>query len=516
MPISRRRFLAASAATAALPSLRLFGQATAAQPTATLTLRPNDNTSRVPANFIGLSYETQELSTPDFFSAQNTGLITQFRALAPHGVLRLGGNTSDIGWWKPTPSTPRPEIQVRADAGAGEPTAALAYAIEPIAHTNLRAFLDATGWTCLYGINLGTNTPTRAADEAASAARILGWADAGGKLEYFQLGNEPDLFSRHLRDLKTWSADAYFTEWLAQANAIRARVPGARFGLPDTAGRPDWYATIVARLIALPTAGRPSIAAFSHHYYFGGPPSNPDVNIDRMLQSVSGDSGDTRVGKLAIDITAAAEGFRAATGVKVPWRMTEGNTCFRGGKPGVSDVFAAALWAADYALKLAEKGYAGINLHGGDAQFVANSLGGKLPGDELVLAEHGNPDDHPHPYYTPIAHLGPNYVLEPVGCGLKFAQQFAGAHMFPVDFNPGPVNATAYAASRPNGQLIVAIINKDATQPLHIDLAGYSLALSLTAPSLTSRTASLTEPARFREASIVAPASAVLLERSRD
>jgi len=28
----------------------------------------------------------------------------------------------------------------------------------------------------------------------------------GDRLQYFQIGNEPDLFSRHLRDPKTWSA----------------------------------------------------------------------------------------------------------------------------------------------------------------------------------------------------------------------------------------------------------------------------------------------------------------------
>ena len=62
-------------------------------------------------------------------------------------------------------------------------------------------------------------------------------------------------------------------EWLDEANAIRALVPGARFGLPDTAGAPDWYAAVVTRLLTL--SDRPAIAALTHHYYIGGPPSNP-------------------------------------------------------------------------------------------------------------------------------------------------------------------------------------------------------------------------------------------------
>jgi hypothetical protein len=41
--------------------------------------------------------------------------------------------------------------------------------------------------------------------------------------------------------------------------------------------------------------------------------------------------------------------------------------------------------------------------------------------------------------------------------------------MLPLEFDPGPVNATAYAATLPNGATALAIINKDATQDLHLD-----------------------------------------------
>ena len=71
--------------------------------------------------------------------------------------------------------------------------------------------------------------------------------------------------------------------------------------------------------------------------------------------------------------------------------MTEGNTCYRGGKPGVSDVFAASLWAADYLLELASLGYAGVNLHGGDGQMVANSLGGLGMGTVLSKGARRSP-----------------------------------------------------------------------------------------------------------------------------
>src|ERR1700679_2908623 len=139
--MDRRRFLLATAAAATLPSLNALAQATTQ--TATLKLHPNAPGARVPENFIGLSYETYQLTDPSFFSIENTGLIAQFRALTPNGVLRLGGNTSDIGYWKPTPNSPRPTINVR-DTGGGEPTSQLAFSITPEAIHNLRAFLDAT------------------------------------------------------------------------------------------------------------------------------------------------------------------------------------------------------------------------------------------------------------------------------------------------------------------------------------------------------------------------------------
>jgi hypothetical protein len=484
--MDRRYFIALTAAT--LPALRSLAQA----PASNLVLHTDKPGPTVPANFVGLSYETQQLSDPTFFSPQNTGLIAQFQALAPHGVLRLGGNTSDYGFWKPTPSSIAPP-RAKRDYKLGDPPPDLSYSITPKAIHNLRAFLDATGWTCLYGINLGTNTPALAADEAAFVANAL-----GSKLEYFQIGNEADRFASTIRDPKTWSVDAYLAEWLAFANAVITRVPQAKFGMPDIASNAAWFEGIGTTLAGNPI--RSHIACLSHHYYIGGPPSNPQMTIPHIL------TPDPVVTRVAGIVTAAATKLRTA------YRMTEGNTCYRGGKPGVSDVFAAALWSADYLLLLASLGYAGVNLHGGDGQMVANSLGGKLPGDDLVLATHGDPASHPHPYYTPIAHIGSDYLLEPVAYGMKFAQTFAGATIIPIDFNPGRVNATAYAARRPNGQIILAFINKDATQPLPLPAtpnSNWTPALTLHAPALTAAEAYLDTIIRTRQTAIP-PATAMI------
>ncbi|MEI9979571.1 MAG: hypothetical protein WDN23_11335 [Edaphobacter sp.] len=472
--MNRRSFLTTTAAAAAtLPFLRSLAQGQALE-TATLKLHLEEHGPTVPRNFVGLSYETQQLSDPAFFSPANKGLIAKFRALTPHGVLRIGGNTSDVGWWKPTPTRAMPplpgNVVLRTPPGERSPLD-LAYAITPEAVRNLRAFLDATGWTCLYGINLGTNTPALAAEQAAFVDRTL-----GSTLEYFQIGNEPDNFHSHFRDKATWNAEAYLDQWLAAATAIRARVPAACFGLPDVAYNTEWLAPIADRLKSMHDA--PNVAAITHHYYFTGPPSNPKANPDALLHP------DPHVQRDAELARAAASKLDTA------WRMTEGNTCYRGGKPGLSDVFAASLWAADYMLTLASLGYSGVNLHGGDGQMVAKSLGGRLPGDDMV---HDDPASHPHPYYTPIAHIGSEYVAEPVYYGMLFAQRFVGTQIIPIDFDPGPVNATAYAARRLGdesaaGNVLVGVINKDATKPLSLRLPVAASSIeNIDATSLTAR-----------------------------
>jgi len=206
-----------------------------------------------------------------------------------------------------------------------------------------------------------------------------------------------------------------------------------------------------------------------------------------------------RVQKTADTATAAAKKMGARV------RMTEGNTCYRGGKPGVSDVFASALWAADYSLLLAANNYSGVTLHGGTGKSVANSVGGFLPGDVLLHDAGATPEQiatHPHPFYTPIATFGSEYVLQPVAYGFKFAGAFSGASFFTGDFTAqlqaSGVDATAYAAVLPGRKAAVIILNKDAEKDVEVNLdfgkgrGGKVEIETLHAPSLESRETHIT------------------------
>jgi hypothetical protein len=481
--INRRRFL--TTATLSLVATRLPAQGEIGAQVS-LELPAEATGPHMPADFVGLSYEVQQLADPSFFSGSNIGLIREFRALAPRGVLRLGGNTSEFAYWKPAPNSPEPEHQKVREV-EGEPKAQY-YAVTPESVRNLAGFLKATGWTCLYGIGMGTNTPERAAEEAAFVAKTL-----GESLQYFQIGNEVDLFGRHLRDAQTWSPRTYLDEWLALARAVTIRVPEAKFGMPDVAFNVEWLTQIAEIWASIQKP--PHLTTLTHHYYFGGPATNPEVNIPNLLKPATM----AKVQQTADAATAAAKKM----GVRV--RMTEGNTCYRGGKPDVSDVFAAALWAADYSLLLASNNYSGINLHGGSGKSVANSVGGFLPGDVLLKDKGATPEQittRPHPFYTPIGTFGSEYVMEPVAFGLKFAGLLSGHSFLVGDFTSklqaAGVDATAYAAKLPGGQVRIIILNKDASRDLDLSL-DFGAARTATvetqtlhAPALDSREAHIT------------------------
>jgi hypothetical protein len=196
----------------------------------------------------------------------------------------------------------------------------------------------------------------------------------------------------------------------------------------------------------------------------------------------------------------------------------------------VSDVFAAALWSADYSLLLASNNYSGINLHGGTGKSVANSVGGSLPGDILLQENGASPEQiatHPHPFYTSIATFGSEYVLQPVAYGLRFAGELSGASFLPGDFTSqlqaAGVDASAYAATLPSGHVAAIILNKDAEQNVEVSLVygmgktGAVETKTLHAPALDSREAHITrssEPGRLEDGKytvMVPPATGVCL-----
>lgn len=394
----------------------------------------------VPANYLGLSYELAQLSDPRFFSRSNHALMALFRLLSPCGVLRLGGNSSESCWLKAEPSTKPPALP-RVTVPASEhwmPRELFMIPLEAI--SELAGFLRTTGWKLVYGLNFGHSSPDRLAREAEIVDSII-----RDNLLYFQIGNEPDFYAALNNRTRppNWGFRDYIREWTACVDAIVQRVPEAKFGGPDVGASSDWIAQFIPA--AREKLG-PRLVAVTGHYYAEGPPDDPNVTTERLLRS------DPKVGlsaKAICDLAAQNQ---------LIYRMTEGNSCYRGGKPGMSDALASALWGGDYLLTLATAGCKGVNLHGGSRNLLRAALGNKLPGERV--AKIGS--DTRGGYYTPIAgELDHGFTARPLYYGMLLANQMAGTEMKAVSLYTGGLNVTAYAGRLPNGEWRIAIFNKE-------------------------------------------------------
>jgi hypothetical protein len=425
---------------------------------------------RVPVDYAGFSCETMQLADPSFFASSNRFLVSLFRSLSPRGVLRIGGNTSEFCWWQTKPDQKPPADPSSAGQGDNWMPHNLT-AIQPAGVDNLAGFLDATGWKAIYGLNLGTGTPERAAEESAYVARTL-----GSRLMFFQIGNEPEFYRDANNGLRApgWNFEQYLAQWVTFARAVIERVPEARFGGPDVGSDGSWVVRFAQEAPKL-LPGR--IVSCSGHYYAEGPPDSPSTTMARLL------APDPHIDRDLARI------IKAADMAGIDYRMTEGNSCYRGGKPGMSNAFCSALWAADYMLKLASYGCAGVNLHGGGAAQIRQSLGGHLPGEKMdpgaaELAKEGS-------FYTPIAgSRETGFKARPVFYGMKLADLLAGGRMRAVNLGVAGPAATAYAADMEDGKTRIVVINKDASSDLPVRIASRHGAKiwRLEAPSLNATT----------------------------
>ena len=128
---------------------------------------------RVPADFLGLSFEATTLSSlPTLVQG---GTLTNLLSSLGRGMLRFGGGSVNryVAWQQPGTPAPR-------------------WATHPVSPRDLQtlaAVTRQTGWKVLLTMNLAHYEPRAVAEEAAAARREL-----GGGLAGIAIGNEPDRF----------------------------------------------------------------------------------------------------------------------------------------------------------------------------------------------------------------------------------------------------------------------------------------------------------------------------------
>ncbi|MGZ4351755.1 MAG: hypothetical protein ACXVRX_14660, partial [Solirubrobacteraceae bacterium] len=344
---------AASGGAAAGRAGRAGGAVSAPLAAAQVTVAPGAAQVPVPRSFLGLSTEYWALP---LWANQMPLLERALSLVQVHGdgpfILRIGGDSADHSIWDPS-AAPMPPW---------------AFTLAPSWLRQARALVHRLGTRIILDLNLITDTPSAAAQWARAAQAAL----PRHSIVAFEVGNEPDIYSR--------------ADW-------RAIVAGRRFdgralagpSLPVALTAMDYvrdfhaYAHALDQVAPHVTLAGPALANPIHHMRWvrtlidGARRSLGLVTIHRYPYTGCLGRRGTRsyatIGRVLSP--AASTGMAAALAPLVdaahdagaPMRLTELNSVNCGGRAGVSDSFATALWAPDALFALLRAGVDGVNLH---------------------------------------------------------------------------------------------------------------------------------------------------------
>jgi len=297
---------------------------------------------RIPASFLGIS--TEYWSVPLW--ASHLSLFDRVLALA-HGpgplVLRIGGDSADRTFWSPVRELPE-----------------WAFELTPAWLREVRAIVRHIGARLILDLDLVTATPMIAARWAQVAEATLPKHSIIG----FEIGNEPDLYSRALWQAAIAggrarllplqiTASSYADAFAAYSRALSRPAPGVPLvgpALSEPHANLDW----IWRLLAVPHPGLSAITVHRYPYSACVAPSDPAYPTIARVLSENATAG------MAHTVLGA---IGAAHRVGLPVRLSELNSVTCGGVRGVSNTFATALWAADALFELLHAGISAVAVH---------------------------------------------------------------------------------------------------------------------------------------------------------
>ncbi len=319
---------------------------------------------RIPRSFLGFSQEYNIVPSQvgDHLTGLNpviVGLWDNFTRLGGGPpTLRVGGGSTDGSTWNPEGKPKPPGI----DFGISYPWV-----------IGVNHFVTATHAPLILGLNMALNDPKVAVDWANNARLAL----PKGSIRAFEVGNEPDYFihrpfgvdasgrKRYARP-RSYGVGSYLRE-LARFDAALERLrPRPTLAGPSLCCDPKWTAAFPRilgkehRHLRLATVHGYPLAAC------GAKPGHRGYPTAAALLRPA-----TVIGKAASFIPLV----RAARHVHLPLRVTETNSAACGGAKGASDVFASALWGADWAFSLAVLGANGADFHSGATLYQPFATG---------------------------------------------------------------------------------------------------------------------------------------------
>lgn len=326
------------------------GAATTRQPgtgsrrsAATVTIAAAARLTAVPRSFLGLSteYWTVPAWTRHMLLARRV-----LSLLAVNGpiVLRIGGDSADHTFWAPSQELPE-----------------WAFELTPSWLRTVRQLVARSGIHLILDLNLVTATPR----DAALWARVAEAALPGESIIGFEIGNEPDIYS-HSSWLSSTSGGArsrtlprritaanYATVFGVYARALERVDPGVPLFGPALA-EPSSHLRFVSTLLRGQHRG---LRAITVHRY---PYSQCATRGARTFPSIARVLSEHATAGMAQTIRPALALARRAG---VPLRLTEMNSVTCGGRRGVSDTFATALWAPDALFEMLHAGAASASIH---------------------------------------------------------------------------------------------------------------------------------------------------------
>jgi hypothetical protein len=317
-------------------------------------------TVRLPRSFLGIS--TEYWALPQF--ERHVALFDRALALVHvQGdgplVVRIGGDSADHTFWDPMGRN-MPHWVFKLTPAWLRPTAVL------VRRLGVRVILD---------LNLVTGSPIRAAEWAHAAESKL----PHRSIVAFEIGNEPDIYSRWfwLATLSRTTLGAtllptglspgiYSQIFRAYAESVAQVAPGVPLIGPAVAN-PALDVNWISNLI---DGAHPGLRTVSAHQY---PLSACVSRKSAVYPTIARLLSERSSAGIARTVSAAV---RIAHGAGLLFRMTELNSVTCGGRPGVSDAFATALWAPDALFELLQAGVDGVNVHvRADAINAAFALG---------------------------------------------------------------------------------------------------------------------------------------------
>ena len=435
---------------AATPPKRLPGAATLPERSSIITVGGPLHVRPVGAGFLGLSieyYAVQKYAGRDPH-ALNPVFLQLVRNLDPgqSPVIRIGGDSADWAW-VPAPGITKPlGAKVTITPGLLRVLGALG------AHLDARLIL---------GLNLEADNVSVARAEAAALVRSIGRAH----VRAFEIGNEPELYPvlgwyhSHGRSVPGRRSGYDLAKYEREFRTFAARLPRLPLAGPSS-GLPAWTGDLGSFSATAPRVGVITV----HRYPLQRCQLEPGTPGFPTIRELLAPSSSVGLAESVIPIALSAHAHGKAI------RVDEINSVSCFGAQGVSNTFAAALWALETSFAMARVGVDGVNFH---------TLPGAVYGLFSFRRVHGRWAGHVAPaYYGLLA------FAKAAPAGAKLLRTSGVAH-----------GLQTWATQSPDGTTHVLVINTGHhTRTVGLRLPGRSGAAALSylhARTLSSRTVRL-------------------------